>query len=98
MYLPNTTRNQSQLRRCPFCGKAAGLYGDPTKGTAQANCMNCWASTQEKDSWREAIDAWNAEAPRTWECPCCRTVYGGPDTGLCDNCKAYECADPNHND
>lgn len=32
----------------------------------------------------------------TWTCPGCRAILPLPDKGICDPCKAYETADPNH--
>jgi Lar family restriction alleviation protein len=51
----------SELKPCPFCGGEAELQypeemGD-NRGTVM--CTKCYASTSDKENWKDAIEAWN---------------------------------------
>lgn len=58
MAIEQTTRSDSALQGCPFCGWPAALF-DSSEAPFWVECSDCFAQGAPEDTATEAIAAWN---------------------------------------
>ena len=59
--LIQTIEKEHELKRCPFCGGKAELFGTETNGIFYVKCLECDVDSNF-DTPEEAIAAWNRRA------------------------------------
>ena len=55
------SQDEENLKRCPFCGGKAELFGTETNGIFYVKCLECDVDSNF-DTPEEAIAAWNRRA------------------------------------
>ena len=73
-----------ELKPCPFCGGEADVvfpeFEDNNHGTVM--CMTCFATSPDKENWKEAVTAWNTRTDAIAPQQAAEVLLASPDLEL----------------